>query len=329
MVASIILLHSFPVPSLTVDQWCILEGMFNALINRGKNVWERNKSDRAQRNNSGLTSGTVVVTGAAQGFGRAIAETFSRAGWQVGAYDVDVERLEAWVAEWNGELGGGNGVRGAINTGFLDVRDAESWQNTLRDFVAGHGGGINVLINNAGVLYAGDFADQGSFERDAQLVDVNVKGVLFGARAALPYLSAADGGAHLVNLCSASAIYGTPEMATYSATKFAVRGITEALEVEWAARGVLVSSIFPLYANTNMIAKDRTVGMTRLGVHNTPQQVAQKILDVVNGGRSIPAKVHHAVGAQAAVLLQTSHFSPAFLTRYLNGKLVFGGKIRI
>lgn len=284
---------------------------------------------KGQASGKGLHNGSIVVTGAAQGFGRAIAETFAQQGWHVGAYDVDVERLESWVAEWNDQNPSGASGKGSITAGHLDVSDPDSWQSALSDFAATQGGSIDVLVNNAGVLYAGDFADKGSFKRDSQLVDVNVKGVLFGARAALPYLSAAKNGAHMVNLCSASAIYGTPEMATYSTTKFAVRGISEALEVEWADRGVQVSAILPLYSNTNMIAKDRTAGMDRLGVHNTPQQVAEKVLEVVNSGRSFPAKVHHAVGTQAAVLLAGSHFSPAFLTRYINSKLVYGGKISL
>ena len=277
----------------------------------------------------GLHGGSIVVTGAAQGFGRAIAETFAHQGWHVGAFDVDVERLETWVAGWNSKNPGGVAGEGSITAGHLDVSDPDSWQAALGDFAAAQAGSIDVLVNNAGVLYAGDFAEKGSFKRDAQLVDVNVKGVLFGARAALPYLSAAKNGAHMVNLCSASAIYGTPEMATYSSTKFAVRGISEALEVEWADRGVQVSAILPLYSNTNMIAKDRTVGMERLGVHNTPEQVAEKVFEVVKNGRSVPAKIHHPVGTQAAVLLAGSHFSPAFLTRYINSKLVYGGKISL
>lgn len=276
-----------------------------------------------------LDGGSIVVTGAAQGFGRAIAETFAAAGWSVGAYDVDTEKLEAWADE-----------AANVTWGALDVRDPQQWEGVLAQFAAANGGAINVLVNNAGVLYAGDFIEAGSYEADSRLVDINVKGVMYGARAAFPYLRLAasskgkngDGavkkGAHLVNLCSASAIYGTPDMAAYSATKFAVRGITEALEVEWDGHGVQVSDIIPLYANTNMITSDRTVGMERLGVHNTPQDVADVIFKAVIKGRGVPAKVHHPVGAQPTFFLQSSYMSPGFLTRFINGKLVYEKKVR-
>lgn len=297
------------------------------------------KSVLSKLRSNQLEGGSIVVTGAAQGFGRAIAEKFARAGWSVGAFDVDVARLSEWAeSEAN------------VTWGELDVRDADAWKRTLEDFAAANGGAINVLVNNAGVLYAGDFVEKGSFEADSRLVDINVKGVLFGARAAFPYLKrAASGekkvassegagvnagegaknkGAHLINLCSASAIYGTPDMATYSATKFAVRGITEALEVEWDGHGVQVSDIIPLYANTGMIANERTVGMERLGVHNTPEKVADVIFKVVTKGRGVPAKVHNPVGAQPTFFLQSSYMSPGFLTRFINGKLVYEKKVR-
>ena len=270
-----------------------------------------------------LAGGSIVVTGAAQGFGRTIAETFAKAGWSVGAYDVDTEKLEAWADSVPN-----------VTWGALDVRDPEAWESVLAEFAEAHDGAINVLVNNAGVLYAGDFIEKGSFEADGRLVDINVKGVLYGARAAFPYLKLAalgktkNKGAHLVNLCSAASIYGTPDMATYSATKFAVRGITEALEVEWDGHGIQVSDILPLYANTNMIANDRTVGMTRLGVHNTPQDVADVIFKAVSKGRGVPAKVHHPVGVQPSLLLGSSHMSPGFLTRFVNGSLVYEKKVR-
>lgn len=267
-----------------------------------------------------IHSGSIVITGAAQGFGRAIAETFGRNGWEVGAFDVDVATLKEWAEDHRN-----------VTAGHLDVRNPEDWQQQLADFAGTRGGQINVLVNNAGVLYAGDFADSGSFDEDSRLVDINIKGVLFGARTALPYLqkaAEAGKGAHLINLCSASAIYGTPDMATYSATKYAVRGITEALEVEWEDRGVQVSSIIPLYSNTSMIASERTVGMERLGVRTTPQDVADVVHKVVANGRSVPAKVHHAEGLQPAVLFQSSFFSPPFLTRFINSKLVYDKPVK-
>ncbi|MBC2682124.1 SDR family oxidoreductase [Corynebacterium anserum] len=283
-----------------------------------KNVLSKFRSNQ-------LKGGSIVITGAAQGFGRAIAEKFAQAGWSVGAYDVDVARLSDWAES-----------AANVTWGELDVRDADAWQRTLEEFAESHGGAINVVVNNAGVLYSGDFVEKGSFDADARLVDINVKGVLFGARAAFPYLKKAASrqggngvrGAHLVNLCSASAIYGTPDMATYSATKFAVRGISEALEVEWDGHGVQVSDIIPLYVKTGMLENEHTVGMDRLGVQKTPEDVADVVFKVVTRGRGVPAKVHNPVGAQPGFLLNASFMSPAFLTRFVNGKLVYEKKVR-
>ncbi|AKK10077.1 SDR family oxidoreductase [Corynebacterium uterequi] len=270
----------------------------------------------APRPAPGTQPGTIVVTGAAGGFGRAIAETFAAAGWHVGAFGIRTDKFAEWAPAYP-----------TITTGQLDVTDADQWQTVLADFAAAHDGSIDVLVNNAGVLYAGDFITQGSYEADSRTVDVNLTGVLFGCRAAFPYLAAADG-AHLINVCSAAAFYGTPDMAVYSATKYAVRGITEALEVEWAGHGIQVSDVMPLYSNTALIENHRTVGMKRLGTTTTPQDVADEIFAVVARGRRTPAKVHHPVGAKAALLFGSTHFSPGFLTRYINGLLTYQGKVR-
>ncbi|WP_395652807.1 SDR family NAD(P)-dependent oxidoreductase [Phycicoccus elongatus] len=101
-------------------------------------------------------------------------------------------------------------------------------------------------------------------------VEVNVTGVLNGCHTAYPYLRATPG-AQVVNLCSASAIYGQPELATYSATKFAVRGLTEALDLEWEDDDITVTAIWPLFVNTAMVDGMDVGAQRRLGVRLPPR----------------------------------------------------------
>lgn len=263
-------------------------------------------------------SRSVFISGSARGIGRATALTLAERGWTVGVYDL----LEEF--EWAADLVASD----RIHTGLLDVTDPESWETALADFTAHTGGTLDALVNNAGILYGGSFLDEGSYERDSALVDVNVTGTLNGCRAAHPYLAAATD-ARVVNLCSASAIYGTPDMAVYSATKFAVRGITEALDLEWEEDGITVRSVWPLYVRTGMLDGVETSGTKRMGVNLTPEDVAVAVADVVEAKRGTPAKVHFPVGGKTKFLYSGSHFSPAWLTRYINAKLTTKRRVRL
>ena len=151
-------------------------------------------------------------------------------------------------------------------------------------------------------------------------VEVNVTGVLNGCHTAYPYLRAAPG-AQVVNLCSASAIYGQPELATYSATKFAVRGLTEALDLEWEDDDITVTAIWPLFVNTAMVDGTDVGAQRRLGVRLTPDDVAAEVMDVVEVGGRLPHRVHRAVGAQAKAMLAASAMSPSWLNRLVNARI--------
>ena len=248
----------------------------------------------------------VLITGAGAGIGRATALLLAERGWKVGAYDLKDHPHEA------------------LHTGVLDVTKPEDWEAGIADFEA-KVGQIDVLVNNAGILYGGAFMKEGSYEKDSATVDVNLKGVLYGCRAAFPHLKP---GAKIVNMCSASAIYGTPDMATYSATKFGVRGITEALNLEWEESGITVESIWPLYVKTGMLDNVRTDGTDRLGIRLTADDVAAEVADVVERPRGKVAQVHTPVGLQTKFMFALSHFSPAVLARFVNAKLTTKRKVK-
>jgi len=247
---------------------------------------------------------TVLVTGAAAGIGRAVAQRFAADGWLVGAYDVDAAGLASLAVEL-GE---------SVRTGQLDVRDADAWRAALADLTTETGGTLDVLVNNAGILRSGQFADI-PLEAQQLIVDVNVKGVLNGCHTAFPHLRP---GSTVVNLCSASAIYGQAELATYSASKFAVRGLTEALDLEWAPHSIRVRALWPLFVDTGM-TKDMDTASTRsLGIRLTAEDVAAAVVAATApGGHS----VHRAVGRQAALMLASSQLAPSWALRLVNKRI--------
>ena len=185
----------------------------------------------------------------------------------------------------------------------------------LGEFTATTGGRLNVMINNAGILRTGRFED---IAISAQLteIDINAKGVVNGLHAAFPYLRATPNPV-VVNLASASAIYGQAELATYSATKFFVRGITEALDIEWSTYDIRVIAIWPLYVQTAMTHNVKTGTTESLGINLTAQDVADAIVAAVEPSflRRALHQVHFPVGTQTKASAIASRFSPAWLQR--------------
>ncbi|MEZ0355013.1 SDR family oxidoreductase [Mycobacterium sp. SA01] len=252
----------------------------------------------------------VFITGAAAGIGRATALTFARNGYRVGAYDIDLDGL-AGLREEIVALGGD------VKIGELDVTNADQWSARLREFT-GSTGKLDVLVNNAGVLTTGPFADV-PLGVHRQMVDINFTGALTGLHAAFPYLRDTPG-AQVVNMCSASALYGQPELATYSATKFALRALTEALELEWRRYGIRVLAMWPLFVKTAMTDGVETGSTKSLGVNLKPDDVAAAVYSATHR-RGRLAKVHYPVGRQTTVLAALSQVSPNWMQRLMTKTL--------
>jgi NADP-dependent 3-hydroxy acid dehydrogenase YdfG len=256
----------------------------------------------------------VFITGAAAGIGRATALTFARNGYTIGGYDIDEIGLKSLAGEIE-DLGG------TAVTGHLDVTDSDEMAQRVSGFAEAAGGRLDVMINNAGILLAGRFEDI-DVARHLREIDINTKGVVNGVHAAFPYLRDTANSV-VVNLASASAIYGQAELANYSATKFFVRGLTEALDLEWNRYGIRVIAMWPLYVQTAM-THDVTTGTTRsLGIRLTAQDIADSIVAAVEPPllRRAIHQVHYAVGSQTKVLATGARFSPAWLTRLVNKRL--------
>lgn len=254
---------------------------------------------------------SVFITGAAAGIGRATALAFAAKGYTVGAYDIDDAGLRT-LADAAGP---------SVVTGHLDVTDAGEMVERIGEFVAAAGGRLDVMVNNAGLLAGGAFVDI-PVATYHKLVDVNCKGVVNGLHAAHPHLRRTPGSV-VVNLASASAIYGQAELAVYSATKFFVRAMTEALDIEWDRDGIRVIDMWPLYVATAMTDDVRTGTIDSLGIRLKPADVADAVLAAVDAPafRRRIHQVHFPVGLQTKVMAPVSRFLPAWVSRALNKRL--------
>lgn len=251
----------------------------------------------------------IFISGGASGIGRAVALHFAQRGWFVGLGDIN----EAGMAETLALLPGGEGF--AIR---LDVRDRDQWDAALAAFAKAAGGHIHVVHNNAGVAFGGGFDELSEAEVEA-LIAINFRGVVNGARAALPWLTQTAPDACLLNTASASALYGTGGLAVYSATKFAVRGLTEALDTEWRRHNIKVRSLMPSFIDTPLLAGPANSGtnrgkrdsVVRAGLEFTPvEEVAQAAWDAVHGQR-----IHYLVGKTARKMRLAAILAPSYLRK--------------
>jgi NADP-dependent 3-hydroxy acid dehydrogenase YdfG len=182
----------------------------------------------------------IIVTGGARGIGKATVERFARLGAKVAVGDRDTKLAET-VAEPLGDQ---------VMAAHLDVTDAASWQAFL-EAVASLGP-FDVLVNNAGIMPLGSVLK----EPDAvtrTIIDVNVHGVINGTKAVAPGM-VERGHGHIVNVASAVGRVAVPDGATYSASKFAVVGFSEATRAELSPHGVDVTVVLPTVVQTELAA---------------------------------------------------------------------------
>ena len=249
----------------------------------------------------------IFITGGGSGIGQAIAAYFGGRGWFVGLGDVDAEGMRKTEAMLPG---------GYSYSHEFDVRDRDAWDRALSSFNTAAGGRIDVLVNNAGIPLGGSLTEN-SVEEIERCLDINLKGVLFGAQAVYPYLQKTAPGSCLLNTASAAGIYGTSGASVYSATKFGVRAVTEALDAEWSEDDIRVRSIMPSFIDTPLLEhapnqrsnENIRQRVTDAGLEITPVlQVAQAAWDAVHGER-----LHTTVGKTAKTL--------AFGTRWMPGRV--------
>jgi NADP-dependent 3-hydroxy acid dehydrogenase YdfG len=209
-----------------------------------------------------LQGKVVAITGGARGIGRATAQALAREGAKVAIGDLDQPLAEQTAAELGGEAVGLE----------LDVTRRDSFADFL-DQVTERLGPVDVLINNAGIMPLGVFAE----EDDAtarRMVDINLHGVIYGMKLAIPAMQKRGSG-HIVNLASQAGKIGLPGGATYCATKHAVVGLSQAVRAEVFESGIEVSVVMPSVVKTELgSGLQETPGVKQL----EPEHVADAIV---------------------------------------------------
>lgn len=219
---------------------------------------------------------SIFITGAASGMGRENARLFAGQGWFVGGFDVN----EAGLSDLQAELGADNCL-----VRRLDVTDRNDYRAAIAAFGEATGGKMDLLYNNAGIGRGGPFAEQ-PFEDVIAVVQVNLMGVLIGIHEAIGLLKATPN-----SLCfttsSSSATFGMANIAVYSATKHAVKGLSEALSVEFKAYGVRVADVLPGVIDTPILPPGVAEGAPKEGMFRAipPVEVAKTVWEAYHADK--------------------------------------------
>src|ERR1700716_211028 len=214
-----------------------------------------------------LAGETAAITGGARGIGRSTAQAMLRQGMRVAIGDVDLETARKTASEL-----GPSAV--ALP---LDVTDRASFSSFL-DEAEQQLGPLDVLVNNAGIMQIGRFVDEDDLTA-RRMIDINLHGVIVGTKLALDRMIPRGRG-HIINVASQAGKFGTPGGATYSATKHAVVGLTEAVrgELRLMDAHIDLSYVMPVIVNTEL---GSGLGEAR-GLSNLePSEVADAIVEAL------------------------------------------------
>lgn len=217
-----------------------------------------------------LAGQTAAITGAARGIGKATAQALLRHGMKVAIGDVDIAAATQTAAEL-----------GPSTVALpLDVTDRKSFE-TFFERAEEQLGPVDVLVNNAGIMQLGRFVDEDDLTTK-RMVDINIHGVILGTKLALERMVARDRG-HIVNISSQAGKFGAPGGATYSATKHAVVGLTEAVrgELRLMNANVEVSYVMPFVVDTEL---GSGLGEARGMKNLQPTDVADAIVEALQYG---------------------------------------------
>ncbi|MEQ6900263.1 SDR family NAD(P)-dependent oxidoreductase [Nocardioides sp. YIM 152588] len=258
-----------------------------------------------------LKNQVVVITGAGSGIGRAIAVNCARRGSLLALSDVDEAGLAETVALAE------DAEAPEVRSDRLDVADRAAF-TAYAAAVAEHFGRVNVVVNNAGVALAGDAIDL-SYEDMDWIVGINFWGVVHGTKEFLPHLIASGDG-HLVNLSSLFGLLAMPGQSAYNATKFAVRGFTEAVREEMLIAGhpVGVTAVHPggiktaIARNARVSDQEDKAATAKLFDEKLASMTPEKAAEIIVGG-ILRNRARVLVGLDAHAL---HHFQKLAGSRY-------------
>jgi 3(or 17)beta-hydroxysteroid dehydrogenase len=242
----------------------------------------------------------AIVTGGANGIGRAVCRRFAEEGAIVTVADLNVEEGQALAAELGGEAG------------FiaLDVRSEQGWQSLMDAVLARHGR-LDVLVNNAGILATTQHQsiDDIGIDEWRAVQAVNAEGVFLGCRAGVKAMKLGGGGS-IINLSSIAGIIGTPQIVAYGASKGAVRQMTKSIAIDCARKryGIRCNSVHPGLIDTDMGTESMGMGggdpkenlKARVGA--TPMGERGDPLDIANGILFLASdEAKHMTGAELVI----------------------------
>ena len=214
----------------------------------------------------------VLVTAGASGIGRAFAETFSTAGARVFICDIDRAALEALRS-----------TRPEIGTGIADVADARQVEG-LFDAASSFLGGLDVLINNAGIAGPTGRVEDISIADWDRTIAIDLSGMFYCTRLAVPLLKAAGGGS-IINLSSVAGRLGFPLRTPYSAAKWAVVGFTKSLAMELGPDNIRVNAIQPGVVEGDRI--ERVISAKAKALGESPDEIRRSMLSKVSLRRTV------------------------------------------
>ncbi|MBF6438204.1 SDR family oxidoreductase [Nocardia cyriacigeorgica] len=226
----------------------------------------------------------VVITGGARGIGLATATALQALGAKIAIGDIDEVTVKESGSSRDFEV-----------YGRLDVTDPASFEAFL-DEVERTLGPIDVLINNAGIMPTGKFADEPD-QVTRRILDINVYGVILGSKLALARMLPRRSG-HIINIASLAGETHIPGLATYNASKHAVLGFTDTLREEYRGTGVSFSSVLPTLTKTELGSGVSTPKILRPA---EPEEIADAIAELIAAPKS-KVRVTAVAGAIAQVV---------------------------
>jgi NAD(P)-dependent dehydrogenase (short-subunit alcohol dehydrogenase family) len=226
-----------------------------------------------------LTGKIAVITGGTKGIGYAIAETLLKAGANVFVCARDKSELKRALEKLS--------EFGKVDGEICDVR-SESQVRMMLDECVRVFGGVDILINNAGVGFIGNTIEEMSPDKFRQTLETNLFGVFYTCHYAIPLLKKRGGG-YIINISSLAGQNAHPKMAAYNASKFGLNGFSEALMQEVRQDNIKVSYICPGSVNTYFGGDEPD---DKKAWQLQPEDIAQTVLDLLNmESRALPSKV--------------------------------------